>query len=254
MEERCDDEDAVASAQLEAFVVEVSVAPHTRAVAQHGALGVTGGARGEHHIAHVLGPDRLDPRHRLALQNVMTASEEGIPRRRARAIATHADGVGQGRHRRIRAAEHVEEVDTEKAVSCQHGSGARASQYVGRLGPLEARIEWHQPGAGRVDAQGGRDPRRGVGSPQRHPVTRPDPARHEGTAYREHAGAHLGEGQGGVAVNHRHLVGKALPIQECHTGDRAVLRLERASTLVYHSLGRSATPHVDPHDANLSLS
>ena len=77
------------------------------------------------------------------------------------------------------------------------------------------------------------DEGRGVGRPARlvedfgQPLAR-RPVRDQGevvVGLETLDGAHLGEGQGGVAVNHRHLVGKALPIQECHTGDRAVLRL-----------------------------
>ena len=98
-------------------------------------------------------------------------------------------------------------VGVEEVGDGEEEARARRAQHVRSLCALEAGVQGHEHAAGRVEPEGGDDPPVDVRRPHRGPVARLQTAGDERPRRFPHGGVELGEGEPGVAVDDRLVVG-----------------------------------------------
>ena len=188
VEERRDDEIAVAVAEAEVRTPALERAQALRVGEQH-ALGTAGRSRREHDVGDVVTVDRVDPRDRGVFVDRVAAGEERGERlgvcvaRHPTASPSRHDAASSGSVR----VQQLDVVDPEEAVDGEQHASAALPQHVRGFVAFEPRVDRYQPRAGAEDAERGDDELEAVRGPDRNAVAglrcqRPSPRASRRTA------------------------------------------------------------------------
>ncbi|MNE59635.1 hypothetical protein D3C80_1547450 [compost metagenome] len=138
MEERVDDQVAVALAQADHFA-PVADDAQVLPVGGHHALGLAGGAGGEKQVGEVLFAYIGLARGQLIRRDAIGQVEERLP---AITLTTQDDALAQ--RRQILAVEQRRVVDAEEFADHEQQAGAAFAQDHAGLGTFHPRIQRHQ--------------------------------------------------------------------------------------------------------------
>jgi hypothetical protein len=170
-------------------------------VGEHRPLGRAGGAGREHHVGHVVGPERrLAGGDRVGRHGVGAGAELGPRRDPGPVRPVEGDDLGQARQRR-HGGDQRRVVDAQEVGRGGQQPHAGGAQHVVGLAGLEARVERHEDGAGPVGGQGEQRPVDAVRRPDRHPVARGHAAGEERPGQPLGGALGLGVGQRPVVVD-----------------------------------------------------
>ena len=166
----------------------------------------------------------------------------------------HLDDVRQRPKVRRDRAERARVVGTKEAVGDEEDAGVGLAQDVRRFVTLQPGIERHQPGPGRQRAEGGRDPRGGVGSPERHPVPGFDATGDQAPGDAEHLSLNVDKGHPPFAVHDGIAHTETHRLCAHHLRDRAVAEVgARVSVCVVLGQDVDTSGSLSQYDTRLTL-
>jgi hypothetical protein len=167
MEEGVDDQVVVVGAEPDRATPGVEGTDILR-VPGHHALGLAGGAGGEHQVERVVRHDCRLGRPHLGIAHGAARGHEVFPS--ARAAGGLAEQHGALERRQRDTCQHFRVAVTRELADREQQSRAAALEDVRRLGALHARVERHQDRADVLRAKGRQDPFVAVGRPDRETV------------------------------------------------------------------------------------
>ncbi len=179
------------------------VGPHRGAVAEHGALRVPGGSRGEEDVGHVVGGHRGGAGGGFLRGDRRATREEVAEAHGVTPVGAAQDDDLLERGDLGRVAEQLDVVGVEEVGDRAQQLRLGRLEQVARLAALEPRVDGDHDAAGAVHAERGDDPLADVGCPHPDAITGLDARCDERPGGVIDAIRELGEGEPGIAVDER---------------------------------------------------